>query len=60
MSPVLQRPSTHLKLCDGGIADLSGRARVLAPVESFHFVVQLADKVDLQRAGAWQRAIAVD
>lgn len=52
--------STYLKLCDGGVTDLSGRGCVFASVETFHFVVQLADKVDLERSGAWRRAIAVD
>lgn len=48
--PVIQ---THLKLCDSSVADLSSRSRVFTSIESFHFVVQLPDKVDLQRAGAW-------
>lgn len=50
------RASIYLKLCDGSVADLSSRGRIFTPVESFHFVVQLPDKVYLQRAGAWGRA----
>lgn len=46
-------PSTDLKLCDSSVADFSSRGCIFTPIESFHFVVQLPHKVDLQRAGAW-------
>lgn len=51
--PVSLRPSAYLKLCDSSVADLSSRGCIFTSIESFHFVVQLPDKVYLQRAGAW-------
>lgn len=51
--PISPRPSTYLKLCDSSVADLSSRGCIFTSIESFHFVVQLSDKVYLQRAGAW-------
>lgn len=47
------RTLTHLKLCDSSIANLSSRRCIFTSIESFHFVVQLPDKVDLQCAEAW-------
>lgn len=47
------RPLTHLELRDCGVADLSSGGCVFTSIESFHFVVQLPHKVDLQGAGAW-------
>lgn len=44
--------TTHLELCDSSIPNLSSRSRIFTSIESFHFVVQLPNKVNLQHARA--------
>lgn len=45
-------PSTYLKLCDSSVTDLSTRRCIFTSIESFHFVIQLTDKVYLQHSRA--------
>lgn len=57
-SKEMNEPSTliwiYLKLCDGSIAVFSRRSRVFTPIEAFHFVIQLSNKVYFQWSRPWK------
>lgn len=50
--PIPLQPPAYLKLCDSSVTDLSTRGCIFTSIESFHFVIQLTDKVYLQRSRA--------
>lgn len=47
MTNMFKKNIAYLKLCDSSITDLSRRGGVFTSIETFHFVIQLSNKIYL-------------